>query len=104
MLAAVVGAREGRAGEVGVEDAELAGRVVFDEPGEAGAEHGGCGGDEGFSEGGEGGEAGEFDLLDHCFGGGFGVWCLVNWLYIRLCGLIEVRGSRTRVLNMKWLL
>ena len=50
-LAAVVRAREGRAGEVGVQDAELLVRVALDEPGESGAEHGICGGDEGLAEG-----------------------------------------------------
>ena len=57
-LAAVVRAREGRAGQVGVEDAEMLVRVAFDEPGEAGAEHGICGGDEGLAEGLQGGEVG----------------------------------------------
>lgn len=60
-LFAVVGAGEGGTGKVGVEDAEaLVGAlmVAFDEPGEAGAEEGGGGCNEGFAEGGEGGEGG----------------------------------------------
>ncbi len=72
-LFAVVGAGEGGAGEVGVEDAEAAVAalvVAFDEPGEAGAEEGGGGCDEGFAEGGDGGE-GSGDGFSEGFGANF---------------------------------
>ncbi len=76
-LLSVVGAGVRRAGEVGGEDAEVqvsggvveggehgaeglvgGGVVHLDEPDEAGAEHGGGGGEEGGFEGGDGGEGG----------------------------------------------
>lgn len=57
-----MGVRVGGAGDVGVEDGEVvaggAGLVQADEPDEARAEHGVCGGEEGGAEGVEGGEGG----------------------------------------------
>ena len=61
----VVCARKGRAGDVGCEDCEFRGVggggiviVAFDEPDEAGAEHGVCGCEEGRTEGFYGAEGG----------------------------------------------
>ena len=78
-LFAPVRAGEGRAGEVGVQDGHFLRRVLFHEPGEAGPEHGGGGGEEGLAQRLERGE-GDVDVREEGLGADLGrvlgCWCL----------------------------
>ena len=92
-LFAVVCAGEGGAGYIRTEDRQrrvvggirLPGRVGFQEPDEAGAEHGGGGGEEGFFEGVGGGEGGREALAEER---GHGSW---GWRERRHC-VVRVPG------------